>query len=53
MNTTLHLVAGDVVTIKESAKEFKDSVANIQERLGKAKQRISDMEDMHAGMEKK
>ena len=33
MGTTLQVVAGDVVAIKETTKELKDSVANIQERI--------------------
>lgn len=52
MSATLQRVAGDVVAIKETTKEQKDSVDNIQERLGEAEQRISDMEDIQAGMEK-
>lgn len=52
MSATLQLVAVDVVSIKETTKELKDSVENIQLRRGEAEQRISDVEDMHAEMKK-
>lgn len=50
--TTLQVVAVDVVSIKETMKELKDSVENIQLRLGEAEQRTSNVEDMHAEMKK-
>lgn len=48
MSATLQVVAVDVVSIKDTTNELKDSVENIQLRLGEAEQRISDVEDMHA-----
>ena len=50
MNATLQVVAVDVVTIKDTTKELK--VENIQIRLAVAEQQISDIEDVHAQMEK-
>ena len=44
MNATLKVVAADVTAIKETTKELKDAVDNIQSRLGDAEQRISDIE---------
>lgn len=35
----------DVVSIKETTKELKDSVEHTQVRRGEAEKRISDMED--------
>lgn len=52
MRATLQVVAVDVVTIKDTTKELKESVVNIQERLREAEQRISDMEDVHAEVDK-
>lgn len=51
MSATLQVVAMDVVSIKETTKELKDSVENVQIRLGEAEQRISEVEDVSARME--
>ncbi|KAL7395418.1 hypothetical protein ABVT39_016355 [Epinephelus coioides] len=48
MNATLQVVAVDVV----STKELKDSVEDIQIRLGEVEQWILDIEDTNAEMEK-
>uniref|UniRef100_A0AAV2LVG7 L1 transposable element RRM domain-containing protein n=1 Tax=Knipowitschia caucasica TaxID=637954 RepID=A0AAV2LVG7_KNICA len=47
MNATLQTMAADVITIKETTKELKESVESIQARMGEAEQRISDLEDSH------
>lgn len=52
MSATLQVVAVDVVLILDTTKELKDTVANIQVRLGEAEQRLSDVEDVSAQMEK-
>ena len=51
MSATLQVVATDVVSIKETTKELKDAVENIQMRLGEAEQRIADVEDVNTRME--
>ena len=48
MHATLQRVAMDVTTIKETTKELKDAVENVQIRLGVAEGRISDLEDTNA-----
>lgn len=48
MHATLQRVATDIVTIKETTKELKDSVENVQMQLGEAEQRISVLEDANA-----
>ena len=52
MSATLQVVAADVVSIKETTKELRDAVDNMQTRLGDVEQRISDIEDVNARMEK-
>lgn len=51
MSVTLQVVAMDVISIKETTKELKDAVENIQVRLGD-KEHIEDIEDVNAQMEK-
>lgn len=52
MSATLQVVAMDVISIKERTKQLKDAVENIQVMLGDKEQRISDIEDVNAQMEK-
>lgn len=45
MHATLQRVATDVTEIKETTKELKDAVDNVQTRLAEAEGRISELED--------
>lgn len=45
MSMTLHTVASDVSTTKETTAELKNAVNAMQQRLTEAKGRISDIED--------
>lgn len=51
MNATLKVVAADVTAIKETTKELKEAVDNIQIRLGDAEQRISNIEDANGRLD--
>lgn len=45
MSTTLQGVAADIITIKETTNELKNTVNGIQERLEEAEGRICHLED--------
>lgn len=52
MSATLQVVATDVVSIKETTKKLKDTLENMQVRLGDEEQRILDIEDVNTQMGK-